>query len=360
MFGMQCFSASPEENQRLSNWWKILAETMEPSRYLTYNYCESTSPRGMLWGWLFDTNVIKQAYSLFPDIYCNFNEDSIVLFATMVLCRKICGFDQKYYNYRKTAGITTVQNDCERISKILNYHATGDAAFQTVLLKLKELRPSLVAKIDQASVSFRCRCYRYQFKEWVCHRGGSADKSASLLKNYYPLLDKKLFIKSIAPYFHKTKIDSKHLKILEKSGIITPSVFHFANIKTVAFINLFNALGGIERYMTKLIPVYRKMGLRVILINEAEAENNEYPLLADVKTYVVSDNPELRVDQLAEIFQKEQVDLVYVQSYDNLFPDLLVAKLLFGIPVINHWHTIFSRYIHSRQDFEWKFSFLRL
>lgn len=359
MFGMRCFGASPEENQRLSNWWKILTESMEPARYLVYNYCESTTARGMLCGWLFRTRVINQAYDLFPDIYSNFNEDSIVLFATVTLCQKICGLDQKLYNYRKVAGITMAGNDPEFVSQVLKYHATGDAALQTVLPKLKELRPALTAEINQASVSFRCRCYRYQFNEWVCRKGLSVDESALLLRNYYPLLNKELFVKSIAPHFQKMKIDLKHLKILEKSGIITPTTFHFANIKTVAFINLFNALGGIERYITKLIPVYQKMGLRVVLINETEASDNEYPLLADVKTYVVSDKPELRVDQLAEIFQKEQVDLVYVQSYDNLFPDLLVAKLLYGIPVINHWHTIFSRYIHSRQDFEWKFSFLR-
>ena len=359
MFGTQCFGASPEENQHLSNWWKILAETMESSRYLIYNYCESTSLRGMLWGWLMKTSIIKQAYDLFPDIYSNFNEDSIVLFATVTLCQKICGLDQKLYNYRKVSGITMAGNDLECISQVLKYHATGDAALQTVLPKLKELRPALAAEIDQASICFRCRNYRYQYREWVCRKGVSVDKSAVLLRNYYPLLNKELFVKSIAPYFQKMKIDLKHLKILEKSGIITPTTFHFANIKTVAFINLFNALGGIERYITKLIPVYQKMGLRVILINETEASDNEYPLLADVKTYVVSDKPELRVDQLAEIFQKEQVDLVYVQSYDNLFPDLLVAKLLYGIPVINHWHNVFSYHIHSRQDFEWKFCLMR-
>lgn len=359
MFGVRCFGASPQENQRLSNWWKILAEKKDTAEYLTYNYCESTSPRGMLWGWLYNTQKLQQAYALFPDIYCNFNEDSIVLFATVALCNKLCGLNEKFYNYRRVSGITVASNDVKNVAKNLTFHARGDAAFASVLPKLKEIRPEISTEIDVASQNFRCRCYRYQFSEWVCHKGLSIAECTELLKNYYPQLDAEIFTRSISPFFQKTRINCRHLNILEKSGIITPAVVNANNIKTVAFINLFNTLGGIERYMSKLITIYKNLGIRVIIINEAETVGKGYEFPPEINTYIVPENPELRVKLLSEIFQKEKIDLLYVQSYDNLFPDLLVAKLIFKIPVINHWHTIFSRYIHSRQDFEWKFCLLR-
>lgn len=352
MFGMRCFGASPKENQRLSNWWKILTESMEPARYLVYNYCESTTARGMLCGWLFRTRVIKQAYDLFPDIYSNFNEDSIVLFATVTLCQKICGLDQKFYNYRKVAGITMAGNDPEFVSQVLKYHATGDAALQTVLPKLKELRPALTAEIDQASVSFRCRCYRYQFNEWVCRKGLSVDESALLLRNYYPLLDKKLFFQAIAPMTQKFIVPEKYLAIWEASGLLQPLSVKADAIKTIAIYHEHFTVGGMERYISFVMNLFHKMGKRVILLTDTSTPEKELELPVWCTRHVLSQDPEQRTAAIIKILEQEKVDLYYIQHHSAV-PDILVCKLLFHIPVITHCHTAFSRFIRVAQDFAW-------
>ncbi len=106
--------------------------------------------------------------------------------------------------------------------------------------------------------------------------------------------------------------------------------------------------GGVRRVISLLVPLYLKLGYRVVLITEEEPTDVDYMLPAEVKRYSIVSTSDVvgkkadyeeRGNQLASIFTKENIDVIcsHDSCYPLLFYDLLLARSLdVYFIIINH------------------------
>lgn len=121
-------------------------------------------------------------------------------------------------------------------------------------------------------------------------------------------------------------------------------------IRTIAFYYYHMSIGGVQRVISLLVPVFQKMGYRVIIITDKEEQKNDYVFPESVTRVTVKDRDqvgksdfELRLDSWAELIREYQIDVVLYNAWtsNTLIWDTLFLKNA-GVPVIVHAHNVFS------------------
>ena len=146
-------------------------------------------------------------------------------------------------------------------------------------------------------------------------------------KNMQPILD---FFVNNHDIFH---LKTKHVKTI---GLYYPRIYN----------------GGVERFISCIIPIYLENGYKVILYTDVIDESNEYPIPSDVKRVVLGQDYIEKFKILAESVKNDNVDIMcnhYVFEY-NIFFQTIMLRLM-GIPVIYELHGLCSCYISSTNCF---------
>ena len=108
--------------------------------------------------------------------------------------------------------------------------------------------------------------------------------------------------------------------------------------------------GGVERVLSRLIPLWMGAGYDVVLFTDESPHADDYPLPAGVKRVVLATAGEartghfrFRAEQWGRVLAENRIDaMVYHDWIDSiLLPDLLAVKCL-GIPFVIYAHGIFS------------------
>ena len=126
-------------------------------------------------------------------------------------------------------------------------------------------------------------------------------------------------------------------------------------VKTIAtyYHAVFN--GGVERVIASLIPLWIKMGYKVILLTDFPADENDYEIPPDVERIIIPDhqtikrnNYGLRAEAVAKILRDFKVDVVIGHAWllDIMFWDQLIIKMM-GAAHILHCHGVFSYCIYN-------------
>lgn len=125
-------------------------------------------------------------------------------------------------------------------------------------------------------------------------------------------------------------------------------------IKTIGLLVHSYSSGGAERVVSHLIPLYVRMGYRVVLFTHVPAAENDYPLLAEISRVIVPDlfssNAELFFKDFQDSLKEYRVDILCLHiPYEGVvvFYLALLAKLM-GIYCIAENHTSFVNFIRQR------------
>lgn len=121
-------------------------------------------------------------------------------------------------------------------------------------------------------------------------------------------------------------------------------------IKTIAFYYYHFTIGGVQRVMSLLAPMFREMGYQVVIITDSEETEADFPLpegvcRASVRSYEITDENTLgcRLDSWQRLIDEYHIDMVlyHAWTFRYMLWDFLYLKES-GIPVVVHSHSVFS------------------
>ena len=120
-------------------------------------------------------------------------------------------------------------------------------------------------------------------------------------------------------------------------------------IHTVALMYAQLGKGGIERSASFQIPMFVRMGYRVVVFTSRPSTGSDYDIGCDFEHVGLADTegrPALRAEKLRRILTEKKVDLLI--HHDAYYPELLRldirAARMVGVPVAVFWNSVFSHF----------------
>ena len=115
--------------------------------------------------------------------------------------------------------------------------------------------------------------------------------------------------------------------------------------------------GGVEKFLSLIMPLYVRMGYRVVFFTDVIDEQHEYFLDqhrgGEIKRIVLRTDPNdliARLTELASYVMQFKIDLFCSHSVTKILPTVLLFKFL-DIPIVLGLHNIFTSYVASRHPF---------
>ncbi len=292
-----------------------------------------------LWNKLFAAGLCQKAYRQMPDRNCCWTEDWLAYYAIAYLAGSYEGnMAGIYTNYRFGSGITGkkelsleafagrcresdvtewIQRFLETQGEGGQYRAEGEQIRQRLL------EVCVQDWLERLEAADRPRGYDCLVKEW-----GSADVIATLarvgrhrrsdiargVKGAAALAVRARPIRTIGTYYHRMRN------------------------------------GGVERVLSKLIPLWLGMGFKVVLFTDEAPHEDDYPLPEGVERRVLEQAAEARAGQYrhrAEQWARAVAECgLDVMIYHSWLDSLLVFDLLAlkgrGVPFVIHAHGVCS------------------
>lgn len=125
-----------------------------------------------------------------------------------------------------------------------------------------------------------------------------------------------------------------------------------AELKTIGiyYPRFFN--GGVERFLSMIIPMYVRAGYRVIFFTDLIDESIEYPLETGancIRINLRSDphKPSERLTELETYVRRFSIELFCSHAVTKILPTVLFFKLI-DVPIVLGLHGIFTSYVASR------------
>lgn len=293
-----------------------------------------------LWNKIYQANLIKKAYQLTGDFYCNMAEDLFTYFIISYLAKSYLGIEgEPIHNYFFGLGMTggplnrglgKLKNLCEQslitqeLRKFLLQQNASDKHFKVV---------------DSLEKKFLDECIWYWFMILSIE---DCAKGFDILIKYWGS-EKVIALLSIT-HFDKQEIIAQ--KTLGSSSLQIKK----ERIKKVGVFYHRMRNGGVERVISLLIPVWIDLGYNVVLFTDEEPANSDFFIPESVDRVVlptsVGINPEetpKRIATLRSSLIKHDIDVLIHNASTSpmLMYDLLVIKTL-GIPAIVSSHECFS------------------
>ena len=168
-------------------------------------------------------------------------------------------------------------------------------------------------------------------------------------------------IKHVLDYFDGSELFSVLIEMLEECAYVEKKEIldqlrqvHFpvaskTKIKTIATFYFRMNNGGIERVISKLIPIWSNLGYHVILFTDEFSNLEDYQYGENITrivlpniTDVTSKSIRNRMVYLAKMLQRYNVDILIYHAWvwKVLLADMLSAKLA-GVKFVVHTHSIF-------------------
>ena len=140
----------------------------------------------------------------------------------------------------------------------------------------------------------------------------------------------------------------------------TPLAWRPRAIKTIALLYHGLGKGGIERSASFQLPMFRRMGLRVVVFTDTEMPEDEYANGGDFERVSLADfvgDPVLHARELHREMRRRNVDLlIHHDAYipDRLRMDVRAARTA-GAAVVVFWNSVFTHFlIRPGRQFEAK------
>ena len=298
--------------------------------YSILNACFTTGQ----YGWNMCTKVFrlplcKLAFTNIEDVHLVMAEDLYQYFLVAALSHSYLYIPTApLYLYRLGAGISTQNFGLEQFSNFITGESSALRCVRNFLLKQQ-----LLEKYQDIFSALYRRFINYNVNRFARLSLNDSAKGFSLLINCFQIEEVMGFLWN--------RFNNSQQQLIEKVSASSALVSNVSLIKTVGIFYYRYYHGGIERVISLQIPIFLKMGYKVILLTNEIAENKEYPLDKSVKRIRLTPSytTSIRASVLADAIRKYNIDVVlyHACSNPNLLYDLLVIKGC-GIPFIGQQH----------------------
>lgn len=342
-FGTNIINAGHVPEKRIENLEKLLKPyygTLRNNDVFKGCFVEQKY-RFSIWNKIYEAEFCKEAFRHVKDGNYPKAQD---LYAFFILCyhaKSYYGIKDNFYNYRFGTGITGNTNltlsqldrYCHSVlvaEEIQNFLVSQNLASQEEENNYSEIASNLrkdllndcvsnwytAVKDEEASAGFDILCKYWNPKEIV----------SNLCEKRYA--NRRILAEKI--------LGAESIKCSPKT------------IKTIGIFYHRYALGGVQRVISLLIPMYIEMGYKVVLFTDEISEENEYELPDEVVRVVLPSSLEIknneyiiRAEEFEQEIKKHNIDVICYQAGSS--PKLLFDMLLMqmnGIPVIVTFHEV--------------------
>lgn len=295
-----------------------------------------------LWNKIYDGDIVRKAVSFFADERFDIAEDLYLFYLIAMFSNSYSSTSDKLYFYRFGVGITG--------GKSINNQAIQNCIRQGRILQL--LR-TFSEKFDPNGITDRSLAtLEKTFIDAVLYSWKTIPAMPDM-KTQFPLalecFDEKLFLGSLVHYYDSCNYRQKTAMIRswKASGALEAEPRPIRTIAT--FYHRMNN-GGVERVISKLIPIWLESGMRVILFTDEPERPTDYEYPNSVIRIVLptlssrtSADYARRIGFLQNMLKRYDVDAVVYHAWvaQSLEADILAIKSL-HIPFIIHTHSVFS------------------
>lgn len=300
-----------------------------------------------LWNKIYRADVVKNAIKYYADVRFNISEDLYLFFLISFFSKTYVGIQKKYYHYQFGAGITggmRVLNDVRFQDKVQQ----GD-----ILRFLREF----VREYDPSNTTEPAlKQIENDFAEDVSYNwfwNGNELKSKDSLRYACEKFEDFEILSRILEAYYKCDYAKQHNVI---SRIQETYVFEKCKkAKTIGVFYFRMNNGGIEKVISKLIPIWMSKGYRVILFTEEFPSADDYPYPREIKRVTLpkicnGDKHEIRIRMhyLRKMLQLYEVDVLVYHAWiwKYALVDILSSKAA-GVSVVMHMHSFFAQGLKS-------------
>lgn len=295
-----------------------------------------------IWNKIYNGDIVRKAATFFAEERFNIAADVYLFYLTAMLSYSYSSVDDKLYNYRFGAGITGGKEIDDRI--IENRIRQG---------RIHQLLTEFSEAYDPNGITDRSldELERRFITDVIS--GWKSMTSRPDMKTQFPLalrcFDEKRFLGYAAHFYYSGDYRQKVSMIRgwKESRALDAEP---RSVKTVAtfYHRMYN--GGIERVISRLIPVWLSQGLRVILFTDEPESPADYEYSGEVVRIVLPTLSERtpsdyarRIGFLQNMLRRYEVDAVVYHAWvaQSLEADILAVKSL-HIPFIVHTHGFFA------------------
>ncbi len=295
-----------------------------------------------IWNKIYNGDIVRKAVTLFANERFNIAADVYLFYLIAMFSNSYSSVSDKLYFYRFGAGITGGKEIDDRIIE----NRIRQGRIHQLLTKFsEEYDPSGIT--DRSLDKLEQRFITDVISGWESmHSRPNMKKQFSLALECF---DEKRFLGYIMQFYNSGDYRRKVSMIRDwkESGTLEAEPHP---VKTVAtfYQRMYN--GGVERVISKLIPIWLKLGMRVILFTDELERPADYeypnevirivlPLLSDR----TPENYTRRISFLQNMLKRYNVDTVVYHAWvgQSLESDILAVKRL-HIPFIVYTHSFFS------------------
>ena len=297
-----------------------------------------------LWNKMYSREVCKRAFENVENAFLPKAQDLYAFFIIAYYARSYRGIADKYYRYNYGCGITgqsgmsaeSFWRFChqalipDKIASFLKRECL-DTQYMDICNGIKQrlLKECIYNWANRLAEENQEKGYDYLVEFW-----GLENTVSALEEIFYQRRD-----------FVAAKIIGANTNKIERRDVKTIGIYYH---------RISN--GGVQRVISKQIPMLINMGYKVVLITDEPASVNDYELPDSVERVIIDNcfsivagNYYNRAVELSNILKTYKIDIIIDHAFAShiLFWDLCVIRGN-GIPVILCTHSIFSFYLVNK------------
>lgn len=297
-----------------------------------------------LWNKIFKASICKKAFLSIEDEYMPKAQDLYTYFVIAYYADSYIGWDSKpLYNYCYGRGVTG--GDIFDINRFEKCCLQSKVA---VALESFCADKSEISDCKKIIEKYKRNWIDFCITTWKNHL--SKEDAAQGLEVLYKHWGEKEIVSLMYNKYDKERED-----VALKIGSLSAKKLADKTVKTVAFYYSRYSVGGTERVMSLLMPMFVEMGYSVVLITEEQPTENDFPLHKNVKRVYIesadSKNFAKRLDSWETVVEENSIDLILYNAWGSvkLLWDLLYLKAK-GVSVVVHAHSVFSYRLLSMDE----------
>ena len=286
--------------------------------------------RFSIWNKIYEAKFCKKAMGYVKDGFFPKAQD---LYAFLILCHEAnsyYGVNEKFYNYRFGAGITgNKRMTLPQIERFCQSVYVAETMEEFLTDKDGE-------KYRDISNEIRKDLLNDCMQQWFnAIDDTESSQGFEIILKYW---QKEEVVSLLYEKFHAKK---KQVAV-KVTGAKCLNYKEIDQIKTIGIFYHRYALGGVQRVISLLIPMYIELGYKVVLFTDEIDEENEYELPEGVVRVVLPHSLRLEKDEyigrakrFCREIEKNHVDVMCYQAGSSkmLLYDLLLVKLM-GLPFV--------------------------
>jgi len=286
---------------------------------------------------IYKAELCKKAYNQLEDKKFIYAEDLYAFFAIAYYSSSYAGWDSKpLYFYYYGRGLSGKESfTLNRFEKLCSH-----AEVLKALERFSNKPDVEITDINHILNNYKKEWFDYCIYVWKNSLDSDCiSQGLNLLCNYWGAEE------TIAAIADKYWADRKNLS--KRIGKLTTNTIEKKNIKNIAIYYYRYSVGGVERVLSALMPMFINMGYTVTLITDDAPTENDFVLPEGVNRIVIEDsrktNFKNRIYSWKKIVEENSIDVVLYAAWEYaiFFWDMLYLKNT-DVSVVMHTHGVFS------------------